>query len=60
MQALATYGFIKDGQWVSRGEMGWWGMSSGEVALEEWYGRFNEMIDNLPGTAWLTLIDCHI
>lgn len=60
-RAIATYAYVKDGEWFAPGEMGWFGMSSeGEDAKEEFIKRFNEMFDALPDDTLLTLVDCHI
>ena len=59
--SIAPYAFIKDdGEWVGRGDMGWWGISSNEVDEDEWLAKFNEMLDSLPDDTLLSLYDCHI
>lgn len=59
-RAITTYAFIHEGQWVERGEMGWFGVSSGDMDQEEWNAKFNELIDQQPETACLTVVDCHV
>lgn len=60
-RALATYAYVKDGEWFAPGRMGWWGMSSeGEDEKEQFIRHFNEMFDELPDDTLLTLVDCHI
>ena len=54
------YAVVKDSQWFSKGEMGWWGVSSGDIDQDEWNQKFREMIDDLPDDTLLTLVDCHI
>ena len=60
MSAITTYAYIKDGEWHGRGDMGWWGMSSNDVPEETWGKQFNDMIESLPETAWISIIDCHV
>lgn len=58
--ATVTYAFVKDGQWFGKGDMGWFGVSSGEGDPNEWNRKFNEMLDELPDDTVITVIDCHI
>ena len=58
--AFVTYGYIKDGQWTTRGDMGWFGMSDEKVTSEDWHRHFAEMVDSLRDDQWVTIIDCHI
>lgn len=59
-RAIATYAYIKDGEWHAQGEMGWFGISENSVSEREWNAHVNEMIDSLPDDTLLTLVDCHI
>lgn len=59
-RATVLFAALKDGQWVERGEMGWWGCVSDEKDRNEWDKSFNEMLDALPEDSWLTIVDCHI
>ena len=52
--------YVHQGQWHERGEMGWFGMSSGDKPHEEWYESVGNMMDSLPETHWVTVVDCHI
>lgn len=58
--AIQTFAFVKDGQWIERGNMGWWGMISNEEDMGEWQRRFSEMLDTLPDDTLLSVYDCHI
>lgn len=55
-----TFAFVKDGVWMERGSMGWWGMSTDDMPKSEWYARMNEMIDGLDESTLITIVDCHI
>ena len=58
--AFTTFGFVQDGKWHERGEMGWWGIVSDEKDDDAWLEEFNAMIDALPDDTLLTIVDCHI
>lgn len=58
--ATVLFGVVKDGKWVERGEMGWWGCVSNEQDRSAWDASFNKMLDELPDDSWLTVVDCHI
>jgi hypothetical protein len=59
-RATVLYAFVKDGQWVGKGEMGWFGMSSGDEDQDAWNRKVNEMLDALPDDTLITVVDCHI
>lgn len=54
------YAIVHDGQWLSQGEMGWWGMSNDELTEEEWEAKVREFLRSLPASTRLTIVDCHI
>jgi hypothetical protein len=58
--ALTAYAVLKDGQWSERGKMGWFGMASGEMGLEEWGAKVSDLVAGLSPDQWVTIIDCHI
>jgi hypothetical protein len=57
--AIATYAVLKDGEWIGKGEMGWFGMSSGDMDQDEWNKKVSELIDSLPEDTLLSMYDCH-
>jgi hypothetical protein len=57
---IAPYAMLKDGEWVGKGEMGWFGMSNDTVEEADWNARVKELIDELPDDTQLTLVDCHV
>ena len=59
-RSTTLFGFVKDGKWFERGEMGWWGVSTNEVREDEWHKQFNLMLDELPDDTLITVVDCHI
>jgi hypothetical protein len=58
--AIGTFAFVKDGQWIERGQMGWFACVANEKDRAAWSAEFNKMLDALPPTTWLTVVDCHI
>ena len=55
------YAFVTtDGEWVERGKMGWFGISSNEMNEDEWDAKFREYLKTLGKDIILTLVDCHI
>ena len=60
---FSTYAVITpDGQWHSKGKMGWWGCSSetGEEA-RDWEDHYKERFLDSADPDWhVTIVDCHI
>jgi hypothetical protein len=54
------YAFVKDSEWVGKGDMGWFGMSSNDLDENEWNKKFHEMLASLDPETIVTLVDCHI
>ena len=51
----------EDGDWVEKGEMGWWGMVSNETPSESWKETFKRYINSIKDMDCLvTAIDFHI
>ncbi|AFN39094.1 hypothetical protein G167_gp60 [Burkholderia phage BcepMigl] len=59
-RATVFYALVKDGQWIARGTMGWFGMSHDEGDRGEWDRKVNELLDGLPDDTIITIVDCHI
>lgn len=57
---LVPYAFIKDGLWYSKGEMGWWGVSTNDKPKEEWEEYFWDMFNSLSDDTMIWLYDLHI
>lgn len=58
--AFVTYAVLKDGVWYEKGEMGWWGMASGEKEDSVWNEEFAKLIEGLSDDTLITVVDCHI
>ena len=62
LDAISTFAVVKDGEWIEKGKMGWFGMSSDDAKdREKWRNEFFErFIMPLDPETWLTCVDCHI
>ncbi len=58
--SISPYAIIYEGNWIAKGEMGWWGISDDEVAQKQWDEKVSELISELPDDTMLSLYDCHI
>ena len=58
IKAVSSYAILHKGNWLSRGDMGYWGMSSNED--DTWEEKAYEFLTNLPDDTLLTIVDCHI
>ena len=58
--AGTTFAVVKDGVWYERGSMGWWGCVSDEKDRDKWYEEYAALLDGLPPSTPITLVDCHI
>ncbi|MFR9200109.1 MAG: hypothetical protein ACLVML_04720 [Candidatus Gastranaerophilaceae bacterium] len=55
-----AYSFLRDGEWISKGDMGWWGISTNEKEHESWLKMMSDYIDSIPEDDVIVGIDCHI
>ena len=51
---------VVDGQWIEKGEMGWWAMTSNEKPTEDWNAEVANILAKLPADAEVTAVDFHI
>ncbi len=58
--ALATFAVVKDGKWMSNGDMGWFGPSNNIQTESEWNDTFANLLKEVPDDTLLSLYDCHI
>lgn len=59
MACIVPFGFLKDGKWIERGNMGWWGAVADEKDKDQWGREFMKMFEALPDDTQLTIVDCH-
>jgi hypothetical protein len=57
---FSTHAIVKDGEWIEKGQMGWWGISSGDMKPEEWCDLFDKAIEEASDDTLFTIVDCHI
>jgi hypothetical protein len=56
-----TFAILHEGEWVARGEMGWFGALREErIPEEEWPQKWHEFVAALPDDTRLTVVDCHV
>ncbi|AOY94307.1 hypothetical protein BKK79_35970 [Cupriavidus sp. USMAA2-4] len=58
--ATVLYAVLKDGEWIARGDMGWFGFSNDHASESDWNRKVNELLDGLPDDTTITVVDCHI
>lgn len=58
-RAFLPYSFLKDGRWYSRGDMGWFGMSSNDKEHSEWSELFMNSFNSASDDTRITVVDCH-
>lgn len=57
-EPLSTWAVLKDGEWYEKGEMGWWGMSSGDKADHK--QNLEKLFASIRPDQWVVIVDCHI
>jgi len=57
---LGFFAYLRKGQWVEKGDMGWWGVVSNEKQPVEWAVEQARIKASLKPDEWLTVVDCHI
>jgi hypothetical protein len=55
--SLSAYAVVMNGEWLSRGEMGWFGVSTGET--DEWPEQFAHILSTIPDDHYVAFVDCH-
>ena len=58
--ACVPFAFVKDGNWVEKGDMGWFGCVSDEKDQSDWNSEFNKMMALVSDDTLITVVDCHI
>lgn len=56
--AVVPYAVVAKGKWASKGDMGWFGVSSNERT--DWPEFVNDLFDRMPDDMQFTVVDCHI
>ena len=50
----------EDGEWVEKGEMGWWGVTFDEKPEDTWLNQFKDYLSEVDSDCLVTVIDFHI
>lgn len=59
--ATSCYAYVtKDGVWHSQGEMGWFGLSSGDKPERDWNDEIQSFFADLNDDDFIVMVDCHI
>lgn len=53
------FAIVKDGQWIERGKMHMFAVTSDEMPYEDWVSYVNNLYDELAPETKVTLVDCH-
>ncbi len=56
----SPYGFVHDAEYCSRGDMGWFGISTNEKEDVVWRDTVQHYLEGLPEDSWLVSLDCHV
>jgi hypothetical protein len=59
LRTASPYAILKDGQWMSRGNMGMFGMSSGDMPERDWCRMVQGIYAELAPDTELIAVDCH-
>jgi len=55
------FALLHNGEWITAGDMGWWGISSDTPDSRlEYAAKFFEVVRALPPETKVTVVDCHI
>lgn len=58
--AVSCYGFVDYAGYRSRGDMGWFGLSTNDKPQDAWNNELQKLIGDIPDDHILVILDCHI
>lgn len=58
--SVAPFAILNNGEWIERGEMGWWAIVIDDKGKETWADQAWKIIQSIPDDELLTVVDCHI
>lgn len=58
--SVSPYAVLHDGEWIEKGEMGWWGIDDPHYTEEDWEKKFQEFFKTLDPETEIAIVDCHI
>lgn len=53
-------GIVMDGEWYEQGEHGWFGYQEEGIGQSNWQDQVEKLMADIPDSAWLGFVDCHI
>jgi len=59
-EAVVPFAVLKDGEWIEKGSMGWWGIVSGEKDESVWRDQFQRVLDTVRDDQVIVMVDVHI
>lgn len=58
---ISPYAIVDlDGKWHAKGEMGWFGCSTGDMPERDWHDQIQSLIGAFPDDTVMVMVDCHI
>lgn len=60
INSVSTYAILHNGEWISKENMGWFGMSNDNMTQEERNEKYMTFLKELPEDTRLSVVDCHI
>jgi len=57
---LPAYAILDEDGWSAKGQMGFFGCSDDAVEESAWWSHCTQMITDLDGDMYMTIVDCHI
>jgi hypothetical protein len=57
---VSPYSFIENGEYISQGDMGWFGISSNDKPEDDWRKMTQDYLDRITDEQILVTVDCHI
>ena len=57
---ITSYAVIKHGKWYEKGEMGWFGTATNEMAQEKWDVEIQTLLKDVDDDVLISVYDCHI
>mgnify|MGYP001194419837 CR=1 FL=1 len=55
--AITAYAVVIEGTWCSKGEVGWFGISTGEK--DDWQSQLEAILQRIPDDHYVAFVDCH-
>ena len=58
---INCYAFVNEAnEWKSKGQMGWFGISTGDKDNEIWQNEVKNFLDEVDDEQYIIFVDCHI